>query len=117
MSREMSRLAMSREIICSGCLRSGMLAISLPGMLRLYLPTDILVQLGVGDSPEAVRLGAVNSLGLPVSDMGDDIFSWPGKRGVPEVGIVTHMEGVARGKEVGGASSEGLQRSCSLRRR
>ena len=48
MSREMSRLAMSREIICLGCLRSGMLAISLPGMLRLYLQTDILVQL-VGD--------------------------------------------------------------------
>ena len=47
-----------------------------------------------------MRLGAVNSLGLPVSDMGDDILSWPGKRGVPEVGRVTDMEGVARGKEV-----------------
>ena len=48
-----------------------------------------------------MRLGAVNSLGLPVSDMGDDIFSWPGKRGVPEVGRVTDMEGVARGRKWG----------------
>ena len=48
-SREMSRLAMSQKIICSGCLRYDMWAMSLPGMLRLYLPTDILVQLGVGD--------------------------------------------------------------------
>ncbi len=33
-----------------------------------------------------MRLGVVNSLGLPVSDMGDDILSWPGKRGVLKLG-------------------------------
>ena len=26
--------------------------------------------------------------------MGDDIFPWPGNKGVPEVGRVTNMEGV-----------------------
>jgi hypothetical protein len=48
---------------------------SLPGMLRFCLRTDILIQLGFGNPTEAVKLGVVNSLGLPVSDMGDDILS------------------------------------------
>jgi hypothetical protein len=48
MSQEMSRLAMSQENICSECLRYDMLALSLIGMLRFYLPTDILVQLEDG---------------------------------------------------------------------
>ena len=59
-----------------------------------------------------MRLGVANSLGLPVSDMGYDILSWPGKRGALEVGRVTDMEGVAREKEARGVSSERLPMSC-----
>ena len=88
-----------------------------PRYVKTLSPNWYLSSTGGRWPPEAVRLGVVNSLGLPVSDMGDDILSWPGKRGVPEVGRVTDMEGVARGKEVGGVSSEGIPRSCWLGRR